>query len=127
MRKPVSIQGNLAPKSPYSPAILADGKLLFISGQGPSDPKSGEMLLGSFEEQARLVFSNVGALLEAGGSAWSEVVMTRVFLSERKYFSEMNHIYKDFAVAPFPARTTVAVELPHEGMLIEVDCIARVP
>ncbi len=107
--------------------MLADGRYVFVSGQAPIDPKSGELLLGSLKEQAELVFSNVGALLKAAGTSWDQVVMTRVFLDDRKYFAEMNGIYREYFSEPYPARTTIAVGLPLEGMLIEVDCIALVP
>ena len=107
--------------------MLAEGKYLFVSGQVANDPKTGSFVTGSFEQQATITFENVQAVLEAGGASWSDVISVRVFLDDRKYFDEMNEIYKRYLKEPYPTRTTLVVGLPREGMLIEIDCIALVP
>ncbi|MGH7457402.1 MAG: RidA family protein, partial [bacterium] len=114
------------PKGVYSPAIIAEGPLVFISGQGPIDPETGEFKFGSFAEQAKLTFDNVTTLLEAAGTSWQHAVKVGVFLANLTDFGEMNKIYKQYLTEPFPARTTVQVVLPPQ-MLIEVDCVAIVP
>src|SRR6185503_13510648 len=125
MRKPVVSAKGAPPKGIYSPAIAAKGAFLFVSGQGPVDPKSGDFVLGTFKEQAELTFRNVGALLEAGGRSFAQVVKVNVYLSDMAFFSEMNEVYKTFFKEPYPARTTVGAGLGR--IAIEVDCIALLP
>jgi 2-iminobutanoate/2-iminopropanoate deaminase len=126
MRRQVTSPKAAPPRGIYSPAIVASGTMAFISGQGPVDPATGELRLGSFAEQAGLAFGNVGVLLEASGSSWAQAVKVGVFLADLGDFAEMNTIYKELLTQPYPARTTVQAVLP-PGMLIEVDCIAMVP
>lgn len=126
MRRQVTSPKAAPPRGIYSPAIVAGGTMAFISGQGPVDPSTGELRLGSFAEQADLAFKNVSVLLEASGSSWAHAVKVGVFLADLGDFAEMNAIYKEFLAKPYPARTTVQAVLP-PGMLIEVDCIAVVP
>jgi len=126
MRTEIRSEKGAPPKGAYSPAILAEGKMVFVSGQGPVDPETGEFRLGSFAEQAELVFDNVTALLEAAGTSWANAVKVGVFLADLAYFPEMNEIYGRYLTRPYPARTTVRAGLPPD-MLIEVDCIAVVP
>jgi len=125
MRKEVISKDAAPPRGIYSPAIIGSGKMVFISGQGPVDSASGELVLGSFAEQARMTFDNVTVLLKAAGSSWDQVVKVGVFLADLKYFGEMNEIYAGYVNKPYPARTTVQAGLP-PGMLIEVDCIALI-
>lgn len=126
MRKAVIAEKGAPPQGIYSPAILGQGRMLFVSGQGPVNPETGELELGSFVEQARLTFDNVTALLKAGGTSWQHVLRTGVFLANLGDFAQMNEIYTDYLTEPYPARTTVQVVLPPQ-MLIEVDVIALVP
>jgi len=126
MRKQVIAERGAPPKGIYSPAIVASGTMAYISGQGPVDPETGELQLGSFAQQAKLTFNNVTTLLEAADTSWKHVVKVGVFLADLKDFGEMNDIYKTYLTEPYPARTTVQVGLPTD-MLIEVDCMAIVP
>ncbi len=126
MRKQITSDQGAPPLGIYSPAILASGPTLYISGQGPVDPASGELRLGSFAEQARLAFDNVTTLLEAAGTDWANAVRVGIFLADLGDFGEMNELYKTYLSEPYPARTTVQAGLP-PGMLIEVDCVALVP
>lgn len=126
MRKEILTEKGAAPKGPYSQAIVADGPMVFVSGQGPVDPESGEFRLGSFREQAELVFQNVTTLLKAAGASWKDVVRVGVFLADLGNFAEMNEIYQRYLTPPYPARTTVQAGLPPQ-MEIEVDCIAVIP
>ena len=126
MRKEVISKNAAPPQGIYSPAIIAQGKMVFISGQGPVDPASGQLMLGSFAEQARMTFDNVSVLLEAAGTSWECVLKVGVFLADLNYFGEMNEIYANYLSKPYPARTTVQAGLP-PGMLIEVECISLVP
>jgi 2-iminobutanoate/2-iminopropanoate deaminase len=127
MRKEIYTEKGATPVGPYSQAIVAGGPLVFVSGQGPTDPATGQMKLGSFAEQAEQVFENLKTLLEAAGTSWEHVVRVGIFLADMSYFAEMNGIYQRYLTKPYPARTTVQAVLPGGKMLIEVDCIAVVP
>ena len=122
MRKEVFTEKGAEPKGPYSQAILASGSMVFISGQGPVDPRTGEFRLGSFREQAEITFQNIGTLLDAAGSSWEDVVKVSVFLADKNDFDELNDVYTQYFKKPFPARTTVQAGL--RQIAIEVDCIA---
>lgn len=126
MRKQVIAEKGAPPKGIYSPAIVARGTIAYISGQGPVDPETGELQLGSFTQQAKLTFDNVTTLLEAADTSWKHVVKVSVFLANLKDFGMMNDIYKTYLTEPYPARTTIQAGLP-TGMLIEVDCMAIIP
>jgi 2-iminobutanoate/2-iminopropanoate deaminase len=126
MHKQILTTKGAEPQGPYSQAIVADGPMVYVSGQGPVDPETGELRFGSFREQAELTFRNVGTLLEAVGTSWAHVVKVGVFLADLGNFAEMNEIYKQYVREPFPARTTVQAGLPPQ-MEIEVDCIASTP
>jgi 2-iminobutanoate/2-iminopropanoate deaminase len=113
-------------KGPYSPAVRAGG-FLFVSGQGPIDPASGEPSRGSIEEQTRLVFSNIKAILEAAGASLDRVVKTTVYLDDIQNFAAMNAVYATFFPTDPPARTTIqAANLPL-GIAVEIDAIALAP
>jgi 2-iminobutanoate/2-iminopropanoate deaminase len=114
-----------APKAigPYSSALRA-GNLLFVSGQVPFDPISGEIVGGDISAATRRVLDNLGALLRAGGLDFSAVVRTTVFLADMSDFAAMNEVYATYFSAPYPARSTVQVaRLPRDAR-IEIDAIA---
>ena len=100
--------------------------MVYVSGQGPVEPVTGEFRLGTIVEQSKLVFDNITTLLEEAGTSWANVVRVGIFLADLSDFPEMNALYETYLTAPYPARTTVQAGLP-AGMLIEVDCIALVP
>jgi 2-iminobutanoate/2-iminopropanoate deaminase len=111
------------PIGPYSAALEA-GPLLFISGQVPIDPATGELVGGDIRAQTRRVLANVGALLEAAGLAFGHVVRTTVFLADMGDFAAMNEVYAEHFTPPYPARSTVqAARLPRDAR-IEIDVIA---
>jgi 2-iminobutanoate/2-iminopropanoate deaminase len=114
-----------APKAmgAYSPAIKA-GNLLFVSGQIPIDPASGELVTGDIAAQTEQVMRNVGALLRAAGVGFEHVVRTTVFLTDMDEFAAMNEVYSRHVAAPPPARATVQVARLPRGVKIEVDAIA---
>lgn len=114
------------PKGIYSPAVKASGSFVFVSGQGPVEPATSELVLGDFVAQAELTLRNVGVLLAAAGTSWEHVVKVNVYLAEMKDFAALNEVYQRFFREPYPARTTVAAGMA-PGMLIEVDCVALVP
>jgi 2-iminobutanoate/2-iminopropanoate deaminase len=114
-----------APKAmgAYSPAIKA-GNLLFVSGQIPIDPATGELVGGDITVQTDRVMRNLGALLQAAGGGFDHVVRTTVFLADLDDFAAMNEVYSRHVGAPPPARATVQVARLPRGVKIEVDAIA---
>jgi 2-iminobutanoate/2-iminopropanoate deaminase len=112
-----------APKGPYSPAVRAGG-FLFISGQGPIDPGTGEALRGSIAQQTELVLNNMRTILETAGSSLDRVVKTTVYLDNIEDFAAMNEVYAGFFASDPPARTTIqAANLPL-GIGVEIEAIA---
>ena len=114
------------PQGPYSPAVRA-GDFLYVSGQGPIEPGSGQFRLGDIAQQTRLVLENVRRILEGCGARLEDVVKCSVFLAEASDFAAMNAVYAEFFGPHKPARTTVAAVLVAPGMKVEIDCIAWRP
>ena len=114
-----------APKAmgAYSPAIKA-GNLLFISGQIPVDPSTGNLIQGDIAAQAEQVMRNLTALLRAAGVGFDHVVRTTVYLTDMNDFAGMNEVYSRYIVDPPPARATVQVARLPRDVKIEVDAIA---
>lgn len=120
-----AVSTNSAPKAlgPYSQAIRA-GQFLFVSGQVPIDPSTGELVAGSIAQQTRRALQNIGEILNAAGSSFQHVVRTTVYLADLADFPAMNETYATFFTAPQPARSTIqAAKLPKEAR-IEIDVIA---
>ena len=114
-----------APKAlgAYSPAIKA-GNLLFVSGQIPVDPATGNLVQGDITAQTDQVMRNLTALLRAAGVGFGHVVRTTVFLADMNEFSAMNDVYGRYLVDPPPARATVQVARLPRDVKIEIDAIA---
>ena len=114
-----------APKAigPYSQAVRA-GQLLFVSGQVPLDPATGQIVSGDIAAQTRRVFENLGAVLEAGGRSFADVVRTTVFLADMNDFAAMNEVYGQYFKEPYPARATVQVARLPKDARVEIDLIA---
>ena len=112
--------------APYSQAV-SYGDLLFVSGQVPVDPKTGEVVYGRIEEQVRLVLSNLSAILGAGGASLGDVLKTTVFLADMDDFESMNMVYREYFKEDMPARTCIqAGRLPFD-IRVEIDAIACIP
>lgn len=109
-----------SPAGPYSQGIEA-GNFVFVSGQRPVDPVTGQMRQG-IEEQTRQVLANVQSVLAESGCGLKDVVRVMVYLSDISFFDEMNKVYREMMPEPFPARTTAGVQL--RGILVEMDVIA---
>jgi 2-iminobutanoate/2-iminopropanoate deaminase len=121
------IQTDAAPQAigPYSQAIRA-GDFVFVSGQIPIDPRTGEFVHGGIEEQTEQVLVNVSRVLEAAGSGLEQVVKTTVFLADIGEFAAMNEVYARFFFKEPPARATVeAARLPR-GARVEIEAIALI-
>ena len=114
-----------APKAigPYSQAVIANG-FVFVSGQIPLDPATGQIVAGGIAEQTAQVFENMKNVLEAAGSSLEQAVKTTVYLKDMGDFAPMNEVYGRYFPANPPARATVeAARLPRD-VRVEIDCIA---
>jgi len=121
------VQTDTAPKAigPYSQAIKAGG-FLFVSGQIPIDPTSGQFVSGGIAEQTEQVMKNLSALLESAGSGLERVVKATVFLADMDEFAAMNQVYGRYFASEPPARATVEVaRLPRDAR-VEIDVIALI-
>jgi len=108
---------------PYSQAIRA-GDFVFLSGQIPLDPATGQLVAGGIAEQTHQVLKNLGAVLEAAGASYAAVVKTTVYLADMGEFGTVNEIYGTYFSSPAPARATVqAARLPRD-VRVEIDAIA---
>lgn len=123
----MDIPGVPAPKAPYSAAVAA-GSLLFVSGQVAVKPDgSGVLKDGSFEEEARLVLSNLKAVVEGAGSSMDRVVKVMVFLADMDKFGEFNKVYKEFFSDDPPARSCIQAGRLPVDFQVEVEAIAILP
>jgi len=120
------IQTNAAPAAigPYSQAIVS-GNLLFTSGQIPLSAQDGQVSGSSITEQTEQVIKNLGAVLEAAGSAFAKVVKTTCFLADMNDFAAFNEVYAKYFTGK-PARSTVAVKQLPRGVLVEIEAVAEV-
>lgn len=115
------------PVGPYSPGVGFE-RLIFVSGQGATDPATGQLAGDDVETQTEQCLKNVQAILRAAGSDLSHVLRCGVFLLEMSEFSKMNAVYARMFGSHRPARTTIqAAALPGVGLRVEIDCIAYIP
>lgn len=113
-----------APIGPYSQAILCHDEL-YCSGQVALDPQTGALLPGDAAAQAKVALQNLGAVLEAAGMHYENVVKTTIFLIDMNDFAAVNEVYGTFFNETKPARSTVAVAALPKGARVEIECIAR--
>ena len=113
-----------APKAigPYSQAVAAGG-MVFMSGQVGLDPKTGEIVAGGLEAEARRAFTNLAAVAEAAGSSLADATRVTIFLTDLGQFAIANNIMQEFFNEPYPARVTIGASALPRGAAIEVDCI----
>ena len=123
MRQAVSTPAAPAAIGPYSQAIRA-GHLLFLSGQIPLDPATGNLVEGGVEAQTVQVFKNIEAILKAGGTSFDGVVSATVYLADMNDFATVNNIYATYFSSPAPARATVQVARLPKDCRVEIQVIA---
>jgi 2-iminobutanoate/2-iminopropanoate deaminase len=111
------------PAGAYSPAVRA-GDLVFVSGQTPRDPATGDIVGTTFEEQARVTLANVQRVLAAAGATLEQVVSVTVYLSDEDDWGSFNQIYRTIFSPPYPTRAVVGASL--RGIMVEVSAIAYV-
>lgn len=119
------IQTANAPQAigPYSQAICTD-TLIFVSGQIPLDPATGQLIEGDIQVQTHQVMQNLQAVLAAAGSSLAHVVKTTIFLTDIEEFALVNQLYGEFFASDPPARSTVQVAALPKGARIEIDAVA---
>jgi 2-iminobutanoate/2-iminopropanoate deaminase len=112
------------PRGAYSQGWRA-GDFIFVTGTGPIDPATGNLVGDTIEQQTAQTIDNISAILEADDASLSDVVKVTVHLSDTSLFARYNSVYARRFSQPYPVRTTVGSDLGHTpGMLIEIDCIA---
>jgi 2-iminobutanoate/2-iminopropanoate deaminase len=124
MRKAIETNGAPRPVGPYSQAIL-EGDFVFVAGQGPGNPQTGQLELGDVRQQTRRTLENMKAVLEAAGSSLDQVVKCNVYLRDIADFAAMNEVYATYFGPPPPARTTIQAGALPGGIAVEIECIAR--
>jgi len=112
-----------APIGPYNQAIKA-GNTLYVSGQIPLDPETGELVSGNIIHETKQVMANVGAVLKEAGYDFSDVVKSTIFLTDMDSFVEVNATYATYFTDVAPARETVAVKGLPKNVRIEISVIA---
>lgn len=123
-RQAIATRNAPAAVGPYSQAIVAGG-LVFCAGQGAIDPQTQEVQRGSIEAETERTLRNLGAVLDAAGCTFADVLKTTVFLVDMGDFAAMNGVYAGFFPDPPPARTTVQVAALPKGFKVEIEAIAR--
>ena len=108
---------------PYSPALRVDDTI-YVSGQIPLDPNTGQLVTGSFEDQVRQTLRNLKSILGAEGLSFRNVVKVGIYLTDLSQFPVVNSIYAEHFSAPFPARSTIGVAALPLGVEIEIDAVA---
>jgi len=112
-----------APIGPYNQAVMINGTL-YVSGQIPLNPATGKLVEGEIKDQALQVMKNLGAILNAAGLDFSNVVKSSIFLKDMRDFPHVNEVYGKFFVADSPARETVQVSALPMYVDVEISCIA---
>jgi len=120
LKKQVTTLDAPSPAGPYSQAIIAD-KFVFVAGQRPQDPIT-LTFPDNIKDQTRQCIKNIEALLVEAGSSLENIVRSNVYLSDIKYFNEMNEVYSELIPEPYPCRATIGVQL--RNIMVEIEVIA---
>ena len=132
--KPEVVYTKAAPKTGFSEGMESPiaqgvkcGQFLFVSGQGPLDPVTKDVVSQDLAEQTRVTLDNVAKVLEAAGTSLPHVVKVGVLLRDMKDFDAFNRVFRDYFKGVQPARTTVEASAPRAGVNVEIDAIAWIP
>lgn len=123
MKKVINTNNAPAPIGPYSQAVAAGG-FLFVSGQIPSNPATGEIVSGDIKAEAKQVMENIKAILTEAGLSFSNIVKTSIFLTDMGNFAQVNEVYGTYFSDQFPARETVQVASLPKNVNVEISVIA---
>ena len=124
--RPIKTEKAPAAIGPYSQAIAVNG-FLFVSGQIPIDPQTGEMVSGSIEDKTHCVMKNLKAVAEAAGTDLARVVKTTIFLKDMDDFAVVNAAYSDYFEGAPPARSTIQVAALPKGADLEIEAVIQLP
>lgn len=124
MKKQINTQSAPAAIGPYSQGVIA-GNLLFVSGQIPINPATGNVVSESIESQTTQVFKNLLAIISEAGSTFDDVVKLTIYLTDLENFAAVNKIMESFFSKPFPARATIEVSRLPKDVGVEIDAIAQ--
>lgn len=132
--KPEVVYTKAAPRTGFSEGMESPiaqgvkcGDFVFVSGQGPLDPATKQVVSDDIEQQTRVTLDNVARVLEAAGTSLAHVVKIGVFLRDMKDFDAFNRVFRDYFKGVQPARTTVEAAAPRKGVNVEIDAIAWIP
>lgn len=125
MKKIISTDKAPKPVGPYSQGVKA-GPFLFIAGQIPIDPESGELVDGGFEDKVRRIIENIKAIVEAAGGQLDDIVKVTVYLCNINRYGDFNRIYSEYFGGSKPARAVVGVSSLPKGVDLEVEAIAYI-
>jgi 2-iminobutanoate/2-iminopropanoate deaminase len=123
MQKIIKTNNAPAPIGPYNQAVKANG-FLFVSGQIPANPETGEIVQGSIEDETQMVMKNLQAILTEAGIGFSHVVKASIFISNMDDFAKINAVYGSYFTDNFPARETVQVARLPKDVNVEISVIA---
>lgn len=125
-RQPIQTDRAPAAIGPYSQAVRS-GQTVFLSGQIPLDPATGEVVAGDIEAQTRRAFDNLKAVCETAGGSLDDVQRLGLYLTDLSQFAAVNAVMAEYFSAPFPARSTIEVSGLPKGVMFEVDAILVLP
>ncbi|MGB1247346.1 MAG: RidA family protein [Chitinophagales bacterium] len=123
MKEIINTSNAPAPIGPYNQATKANG-MLFVSGQIPLNPATGELVQGSIEEETHMVIKNLKAILDEAGLTWEHVLKASIFISDMDNFSKINAVYGEYFVENQPARECVEVARLPKDVNVEISVIA---
>jgi 2-iminobutanoate/2-iminopropanoate deaminase len=109
---------------PYSQGIISGDKI-YVSGQGPVDPETGEVVSGMPAEQTKRTLENIEAILEAGGATLEEVIKSTIYTKDMRYYDGINQAYSEYMTAPYPARSAVEIVKLPVDIDVEIEVIAE--
>jgi reactive intermediate/imine deaminase len=121
------IHSDHAPKAigPYSQAVRV-GNTIYLSGQTPLDPATGELVVGDIATQTRRVFDNLKAVCEAAGTSFAQIARVGIYLTDLGNFAAVNGVMKEYFSEPYPARSTIGVAALPRNSQVEIDAVAVV-
>ena len=125
-RQPIQTDRAPAAIGPYSQAVRA-GQTVFLSGQIPLDPATGEVVAGDIDAQTRRAFDNLKAVCETAGGTLDDVQRLGLYLTDLSQFAAVNAVMSEYFAAPYPARSTIEVSGLPKGVMFEVDAILLLP
>ena len=123
MKNIINTNNAPAPIGPYSQAV-ATGNFLFVSGQIPMNPATGEIISSDIKAEAKQVMENIGAILVEAGVGFGNIVKTTIFLTDMQSFASVNEVYGSYFTDQFPARETVQVSALPKNVNVEISVIA---